>query len=330
MSLLLVAGGGRRGGRGVASGAASQPCKSGVGWRVRAAVVLSCSLTRVCACVSRWDFGGSYLIMDSSMGRITEAMAQNINVRPTSARAAPVAAWTVKSQFSHPRRVAPCPLPAYVRAQIRVGCPIVHVDYSGSGDRRVLLTCQDGRRLRCRAAVITVPLRILQDQVLTFSPALPAPKQEALRRIKMGNVVKVILGFSDKFWTSTDSGKHQDMYDCVCTDSFVPEFWMLKYPATNKVRRRQDRRGGGAWGRVGGEPSWVACGWHGLIVRLMRACGCARVWTVQATGLAQHVIVGFMAGTHMEASAHLPHDEVRRWVWGALCTRERQEWSARS
>lgn len=166
----------------------------------------------------RWDFGESYLLMDRSMGQIVQAMSQNL--------------------------------------EVRVSCPIVHIDYTGTGEHRVTLTCQDGHRIKCKAAVLSVPLRILQDRVISFTPPLPASKQTALQRIKMGNVIKVILGFKDKFWP-------ENMYDCVCTDSFVPEFWMLRYPPTNK-----------------------------------------------AAGIPQHVVVGFVAGTHMEAIADKPHEEM--------------------
>ncbi len=37
----------------------------------------------------------------------------------------------------------------------------------------------------------------------------------------MGNVVKVLFAFSRAFWP-------HDMYDVVCTDLFVPEFWMTQ------------------------------------------------------------------------------------------------------
>jgi monoamine oxidase len=109
--------------------------------------------------------------MDRSMGRVAEAMAAGLNVR--------------------------------------TGCPITHVDYSGAGaGRGVLLTARDGRRMRCRAVVITVPLPILQEGVITFSPPLPPAKQAAISRIRMGNVIKVILGFKAPFWP-------EDMYDAV-------------------------------------------------------------------------------------------------------------------
>mmetsp|Transcript_12835 Transcript_12835/g.22635 ORF Transcript_12835/g.22635 Transcript_12835/m.22635 type:complete len:387 (+) Transcript_12835:239-1399(+) len=136
----------------------------------------------------RWDFGETYLQMDRPMGALTAAMSQGVAVRTS--------------------------------------CPVMHVDYASEGPAPVTLTCQDGRKIRCRAVVITVPLPILQERVMSFSPQLPRAKQDAISRIKMGNVIKIILSFSERFWP-------EDMYDVVCTDSFVPEFWMLHYPHTD-------------------------------------------------------------------------------------------------
>mmetsp|Transcript_16926 Transcript_16926/g.36620 ORF Transcript_16926/g.36620 Transcript_16926/m.36620 type:complete len:442 (+) Transcript_16926:98-1423(+) len=106
---------------------------------------------------------------------------------------------------------------------VRTSCPVERVQYGQEG---VVLHCSEGRTVRCRRAILTVPLRLMQDAVITFSPPLPPAKQDAIRRIKMGNVVKIILTFKEAFWPP-------EMYDVVCTDAFVPEFWMLKYPATN-------------------------------------------------------------------------------------------------
>ncbi len=39
-----------------------------------------------------------------------------------------------------------------------------------------------------------------QDKVITFCPELPAPKAAAIERVRMGNVVKIFLTFSERFW----------------------------------------------------------------------------------------------------------------------------------
>jgi monoamine oxidase len=48
--------------------------------------------------------------------------------------------------------------------------------------------------------VITVPVALLQQQVIDFQPALPVAKQAAIQTLKMGPVVKLHLEFSDIFW----------------------------------------------------------------------------------------------------------------------------------
>ena len=55
--------------------------------------------------------------------------------------------------------------------------------------------------------VVTVPLSILQrdssDGGIVFVPDLPAAKQVAVRRLVMGNVLKINLRFHERFWEET-------------------------------------------------------------------------------------------------------------------------------
>ena len=50
------------------------------------------------------------------------------------------------------------------------------------------------------AAIITLPLGVLQSGAVRFVPALPQSKQEAIQNLKMGNVVRLILRFRQRFW----------------------------------------------------------------------------------------------------------------------------------
>jgi monoamine oxidase len=52
---------------------------------------------------------------------------------------------------------------------------------------------------RARKVLITVPVSVLP--FLTFYPALPAEKKEALHHVKMGPVIKLGLEFKKDFWT---------------------------------------------------------------------------------------------------------------------------------
>ncbi|EFJ44139.1 amine oxidase-like protein [Volvox carteri f. nagariensis] len=137
-----------------------------------------------------WDSGETYLLMDRSMGSVITHLARDANVRTS---------WVVSS-----------------------------ISYGGEAGAKggVRICAADGRVVRCQAALLTVPVTILQQGAITFSPPLPAAKTAALSRVRMGNVVKVVLSFSRRFW-------REDMYDVVCPGAFAPEFWMLNYPVTN-------------------------------------------------------------------------------------------------
>ncbi|PNH04269.1 putative polyamine oxidase 4 [Tetrabaena socialis] len=140
-----------------------------------------------------WDSGETYLLMDRSLGEVIQHLAKGADVRTN---------WAVQS--------------------IEYGGPAAAQQQQGG----VTIRAVDGRVVRCRAVVVTVALPILQQNLITFSPPLPPAKTAALSRLRMGNVVKLLLSFSSRFWP-------EDMYDVLCPGAFVPEFWMLRYPETN-------------------------------------------------------------------------------------------------
>ncbi len=91
-------------------------------------------------------------------------------------------------------------------AHIEVGVVVRKVHWGEEGVRVEALSCEGEPRVYTgRAAVITVPIGILhlaqgEEGRIAFDPELPAEKREALGKLGMGNVVKVILRFSEPFW----------------------------------------------------------------------------------------------------------------------------------
>ncbi|MEL7115450.1 MAG: FAD-dependent oxidoreductase, partial [Pseudomonadota bacterium] len=69
---------------------------------------------------------------------------------------------------------------------------------TGDGPVRVALT--DGTVEIFDAALVTLPLGVLQAKRVAFDPPLPAPKQDAIQRFGMGTLDKVYLRFEDVFW----------------------------------------------------------------------------------------------------------------------------------
>ena len=48
--------------------------------------------------------------------------------------------------------------------------------------------------------IVTVPLGVLKSDMIEFNPPLPTEKQQAVSRLEMGNLEKVILRFDEAFW----------------------------------------------------------------------------------------------------------------------------------
>jgi monoamine oxidase len=75
-------------------------------------------------------------------------------------------------------------------------------------------------------AIITVPLGVLQSNGIVFLPALPQ-KEEAMKLLEMGPVIRVTLGFTEKFWV-----REPEMADLSFLFSDNPEFptWWTSNP----------------------------------------------------------------------------------------------------
>ncbi|EIE19221.1 amine oxidase [Coccomyxa subellipsoidea C-169] len=135
----------------------------------------------------RWDSGDTYLILD----RPLQALVQHLSKG--------------------------------VENNIQLQWPVSRIEYGPEGAK---LYGPSGSVVQCRRVIVTVPIMMLQQERIIFSPPLPAEKTAAISRIKMSNAVKVIFAFSWPFWPT-------GFFDVVCTDSFMPEFWVTEYPATS-------------------------------------------------------------------------------------------------
>ena len=49
-------------------------------------------------------------------------------------------------------------------------------------------------------AVVSVPLGVLKSGDLKFEPALPEAKLQAIDRLQMGDLEKVVMVFGERFW----------------------------------------------------------------------------------------------------------------------------------
>lgn len=79
---------------------------------------------------------------------------------------------------------------------IRTGTVVKQINYA---DKTVRVLTERGE-FRCQQAIVTLPLGVLKRGSVTFSPALPAQKQKAIARLKMGVLNKLYLKFPTVFW----------------------------------------------------------------------------------------------------------------------------------
>ncbi|XP_031557786.1 polyamine oxidase 3-like [Actinia tenebrosa] len=64
----------------------------------------------------------------------------------------------------------------------------------------VVITSRAGETLAVDYVVVTVPLTILKDGDIIFSPPLPPKKQHAINTIQMGAALKIVCRFRIPFW----------------------------------------------------------------------------------------------------------------------------------
>ena len=83
---------------------------------------------------------------------------------------------------------------------VRRGVRVTRIAWSEEGVRVVDMS---GGEHAARAAIVTVPLPMLQDEAaLALEPDIP-PLREAARRLVMGHVVRVTVAVRDRFWERT-------------------------------------------------------------------------------------------------------------------------------
>lgn len=81
--------------------------------------------------------------------------------------------------------------------EIRLGHVLKRVKVDEDG---VHLRDSKGREASFDAVILTVPLGVLKQGSISFSPQLPRRKQDAIARLEMGTLDKVYLRYSDVFW----------------------------------------------------------------------------------------------------------------------------------
>ena len=95
----------------------------------------------------------------------------------------------------------------------------------------VTVTATNGEQFKARRLIVTLPLGVLQRNDVSFTPELPA-KEEAARKLAVGQVSKVMLRFREPFWEQlklpASEGKTASLNDLVfihAPDELPPTWW---------------------------------------------------------------------------------------------------------
>jgi monoamine oxidase len=107
---------------------------------------------------------------------------------------------------------------------LHTGTVVKRVRWSGDG----VLVDSDGdggpREWHARAAVITLPLGVLQAGDVDFDPPINA-KNDALTLLQMGEVIRITLTFDHPLWLDASGPKTRDMRFLFAEDEQFPTWW---------------------------------------------------------------------------------------------------------
>jgi monoamine oxidase len=107
---------------------------------------------------------------------------------------------------------------------IEFGFTVETIDWSPAG---VMIRSTDGRERSARAAVLTLPVGVLQSGAVRVVPELPESKRTALQAMVMGPVLKILLRFEEPFWP-------KKLSTLGCGVGPITLYWNVFYHAAGK------------------------------------------------------------------------------------------------
>ena len=81
--------------------------------------------------------------------------------------------------------------------RIQYNTPVTEIDYTGE---RVSVKTADGSTYTADKIIVTVPVSILQQEVINFVPGLPTSKTDALDSIDFPDGIKIFVAFEKRFY----------------------------------------------------------------------------------------------------------------------------------
>ena len=84
-----------------------------------------------------------------------------------------------------------------IKKKIHYSTPVIKIEHSSN---EIVATSASGEQFRADKVLITVPIKMLQDEYIEFAPALPDWKKKAINKEQFGGGLKVFIEFSEKFY----------------------------------------------------------------------------------------------------------------------------------
>jgi len=103
---------------------------------------------------------------------------------------------------------------AGIRDKIKYNTPVTSIDYTGD---LVDIRDSNGEVHSADKVVITVPIPILKDGTISFTPGLPGSKLNAIQNLGMDAGMKVALAFNANFWGADTSS--------IISDGVAPQYF---------------------------------------------------------------------------------------------------------
>ena len=114
---------------------------------------------------------------------------------------------------------------------VRLGHVVRAIEYGGARSERAAVVTDRGR-FEADAVICTVPLGVLKAGTVQFTPPLPAAKQEAIARLGMGNLAKVVVHFDQPFWPRDQYAFGYQCRPVECSPTLVINLWKTQQTPT--------------------------------------------------------------------------------------------------
>ena len=115
--------------------------------------------------------------------------------------------------------------------ELRLSWPVATIATAAAEtpSRRLIVTSHGGARLHVDSVIVAVPVRVLQQRKLTFSPPLPLHQQRAIDSIRVDGACKVVLHFSRVPWPEhgaiAAALSAHPLHSIISARGPVPELW---------------------------------------------------------------------------------------------------------